>query len=78
MARMTKKQKAIAAQLDARRRLTMAEYEACEQELLSAACASDHTPNVNLLPGLWEQQYEGQGRLVFKGTRKYFREYAWS
>lgn len=68
----------IAAQLDARRRLTMAEYEACEQELLSAACASDHTPNANLLPGLWEQQYEGQGRLVFKGTRKYFREYAWS
>lgn len=68
----------IAAQLDARRRLSIPEYEACEQELLAACCAPDFRPNVDLLAGLWEQHYEGQGRLVFKGTRKYFREYAWS
>ncbi|MGE3957206.1 MAG: hydroxymethylglutaryl-CoA synthase family protein [Vicinamibacterales bacterium] len=68
----------IPGRLDARRRLTMAEYEACERELLAATCAADYTPPADLLPGLWEQHYAGQDRLVFKGTHRYFREYAWS
>ncbi|MGC4083042.1 MAG: hydroxymethylglutaryl-CoA synthase [Vicinamibacterales bacterium] len=77
-ARATVDAASIGAQLDARRQLTLAEYEACERELLAAACASDHRPNATLVPGLWEQHYEGQGRLVFRGTQQYFREYAWS
>lgn len=68
----------IADALDARRRLTMPEYEACERDLLAACAAPDHRPTTGLLPGLWEQHYAGQQRLVFKGTRSYFREYAWS
>lgn len=68
----------LPAQLDARRRLTVEEYEACERELLAATCAADYTPPAMLLPGLYASHYEGRGRLVFKGTRDYFREYAWS
>jgi 3-hydroxy-3-methylglutaryl CoA synthase len=68
----------IGAQLDARRRLTVAEYEACEQEVLAATCARDYTPPTRLVEGLYEQAYAGRGRLVFRGTHEYFREYAWS
>lgn len=68
----------IGAQLDARRMLTLDEYERCERALLAATCAKDYTPAGDLVPGLYEQQYEGRRRLVFRGTRDYFREYAWS
>jgi hydroxymethylglutaryl-CoA synthase len=68
----------IGGQLDARRRLTVAEYEACERALQAAACARDFTPDPAVLPGLFAEQYAGRGRLVFRGTRDYFREYAWS
>lgn len=68
----------IGEQLDARRRLTLCEYEACERELLAAAGAPNHTPAAQLIPGLYEEHYEGQQRLVFTGTRDHFRGYAWS
>ena len=68
----------IGEQLDARRRLTLCEYEACERELLGATGASNHTPAAQLVPDLYEHHYEGQRRLVFTGTRDYFRGYAWS
>lgn len=68
----------ISEQLDARRQLTVCEYEACERELLAASGAPHHTPTAELVPGLYERHYEGQQRLVFTGTRDYFRGYAWS
>jgi 3-hydroxy-3-methylglutaryl CoA synthase len=68
----------IPEQLDARRRLTLSEYEACERELHAATGAANYTPAAQLIPDLYEQQYEGQGRLVFTGTRDHFRGYAWS
>ena len=58
--------------------LTVCEYEACERELLAASGAPHHTPTAELVPGLYERHYEGQQRLVFTGTRDYFRGYAWS
>jgi hydroxymethylglutaryl-CoA synthase len=68
----------IGQQLDARRTLSLVEYEACERALLAATCASDCRPTEDAVPGLYTTHYEGQGRLVFRGTRDYFREYAWS
>jgi 3-hydroxy-3-methylglutaryl CoA synthase len=65
-------------QLDGRRALSVAEYEACERELLAATCARDHQPPPGLVAGLYAEHYEGRRRLVFRGTREYFREYAWS
>ena len=32
----------------------------------------------DLVPGLYQSHYADQGKLVFRGTRDYFREYAWS
>jgi 3-hydroxy-3-methylglutaryl CoA synthase len=69
---------AIGKLLDARRRLSIDQYEACERELHAAIAAAHYSPPHNLVPGLYEEQYEGRRRLVFKGTNNYFREYAWS
>lgn len=68
----------IPEQLDARRRLSVAEYEACERAVHAATCAGNHTAPIDLLPGLYDSHYRGQHKLVFRGTRDYFREYAWS
>lgn len=77
-ARATVQAAGIARQLDDRRALSIDEYERCERELLASTCAADYRPNRDLLPGLYEDQYAGRGRLVFEGTSSYFREYAWS
>jgi 3-hydroxy-3-methylglutaryl CoA synthase len=68
----------IDQQLSSRRPLTIDEYEACERAVLSATCAREYTPPVDLIPDLYESHYQGQHKLVFRGTRDYFREYAWS
>jgi 3-hydroxy-3-methylglutaryl CoA synthase len=68
----------VCEQLTARRALSMPEYEACEQALLRATCARDYAPPADLVPALFDSHYQGQGKLVFRGTRDYFREYAWS
>ncbi len=65
-------------QLDQRRPLTLPEYEACERATLAATCARDYVAPADLMPSLYESHYEGRGKLVFRGTRDYFREYAWS
>jgi hydroxymethylglutaryl-CoA synthase len=68
----------IRTQLDARRRLYVAEYEACERAVLAATCARDYTPPDDVVAGLYDSHYAGRGKLVFRGTRDYFRGYAWS
>jgi hydroxymethylglutaryl-CoA synthase len=68
----------IAAQLDGRRAVTVTEYEACERALLASTCAKDYSPPADLVPGLYESHYAGRGKLVFRGTHDYFRDYAWS
>ncbi len=68
----------IDEQLSSRRALTMGEYEACERSIYAATCARDFTAPLDLVPGLYASHYEGRRKLVFHGTRGYYREYAWS
>lgn len=68
----------LTAQLDGRRPLTLAEYEACERELTAATCAADHQPDTTLLSDVYASHYAGQRRLIFTGTHDYFRSYSWS
>lgn len=68
----------IEQQLSNRRGLTVMEYEACERAVLAATCARDFAPPVDLIPSLYDSHYAGQHKLVFRGTRDYYREYAWS
>jgi hydroxymethylglutaryl-CoA synthase len=77
-ARETVDRAGIGAQLDARRRLSMAEYDACEQSITAATCARDYTPPADAVEGLLASHYLGRERLMFGGIRNYYREYAWS
>lgn len=77
-ARTTLAEAGIGRLLDARRRVSVAEYEACEQGLRSSMSARDYAPLADAIPGLYESHYEGRERLVFRGIRDYYREYAWS
>ena len=61
--------------LDARRKLSVAEYESCEEALNKLLCAREFTPDPALLPDLYEQQYRGRHRLVLRGIHDYFRTY---
>jgi hydroxymethylglutaryl-CoA synthase len=67
----------IEQQLSNRRPLTIPEYEACERAVLAATAAPDYT-SPDVVPSLYQSHYEGQHKLVFRGTRDYYREYAWS
>jgi hydroxymethylglutaryl-CoA synthase len=77
-ARETVARARIREQLDARRRLTVGEYEACERALLAATCARTHVPPADLVAGAFPERCSRGGTLVFRGTRDYVREYAWS
>jgi hydroxymethylglutaryl-CoA synthase len=66
----------IGERLDARRRITVHEYEACERTLLAATCAPDYAPPLDVVPESAEPCRDGRA-LRFRGTRSYRREYAW-
>ena len=46
--------------------------------MVTAMCARNYSPRSDGIVNLYEEAYAGRGRLVFRGTREYFREYAWS
>lgn len=77
-AREVAREARLGPQLDARRRLTVPEYEACERALHQSLAARDYRPPRELLPGLYEEHYVGRGRLVFRGIAEWRRHYEWS
>lgn len=68
----------VQRKLDARRSLTLSQYEACERSLDRLVKARDFAPDENIVPGLWEESYKGRHRLVLKGVRDYRRNYDWA
>lgn len=68
----------LAAQLDARRVVTVDEYEAVERARDAAIDASDHPTDQKLLGDWYAQRYAHERHLVFDGTKEYVRQYRWS
>ncbi|HEY4059906.1 MAG TPA: hydroxymethylglutaryl-CoA synthase [Kofleriaceae bacterium] len=68
----------LPALLDARRQLTVAEYEAVETARTSMIDVGDHTTDRTLLGDWYERAYAGKGLLVFDGMREHYRQYGWS
>ena len=66
---------ALQAGLDARLRLSVAEYEAVERERTGFIDRSDYRVDQTGLHGLYQRVYAGKGRLVLDGVRDYQREY---
>ena len=68
----------LQAQLDARRPLTVAEYETVEHERDEHVGVSHFTPNWNILGDWYERFYAGRKLLTLRGIADYYREYDWS
>jgi 3-hydroxy-3-methylglutaryl CoA synthase len=68
----------LQAQLDARRELSVAEYEAVERERDAHVGVSHFAPTWDILGDWYERFYRGHGRLVLRGIADYYREYDWS
>ena len=69
----------LAAALDARRPLSVAEYEVIEQYRVDHIDCGDYCPPRNGGLGDWYSRfYEDRKYLVFDGLRDYYRQYSWS
>lgn len=69
----------LPALLDARRQVTVAEYEAIESARAAVIDAGDYRVDRSILGDEWyARHYCGQRRLVFDGMHDYYRVYGWS
>jgi hydroxymethylglutaryl-CoA synthase len=68
----------LQAQLDARRPLSVDEYETVEKERDAHVGVSHFTPTWNILGDWYDQFYRGKKLLVLRGIADYYREYDWS
>lgn len=70
--------RAVDRHLDERLRLTTAQYEAGERAREAAIDRADDEPPRDLVPGAYEQVYQGRGLLVLQRVEQFYRRYAWS
>ncbi|MCA9669235.1 MAG: hydroxymethylglutaryl-CoA synthase family protein [Myxococcales bacterium] len=68
----------LAAGLDARKQLSVADYETLERERQSYIDVATYEPPRDLWDGLWQSHYEKQRRLTLRGLKGHFRHYEWS
>jgi hydroxymethylglutaryl-CoA synthase len=64
--------------LDARRKLSVAEYETVERERDAHVGVAKFTPQWDMLGDWYSRYYAGKRLLVLKGIEDYYREYGWS
>ena len=68
----------LGALLDARRRITVHEYEEAERERTCYVDCGDYEPSTDGFGGWYDEHYRGKGYLVFRGNKEHYRQYAWS
>ncbi|MEM1265527.1 MAG: hydroxymethylglutaryl-CoA synthase [Pseudomonadota bacterium] len=69
------KEAGLAALLDARRPLSLSEYEAAERARIAAMGARDHTPDHSIVPDWFDDRIAGSGQLVLERIDTYERIY---
>jgi 3-hydroxy-3-methylglutaryl CoA synthase len=69
---------ALDARLDARRTLSVREYEDAERERSAFVDAGDFRTSTDGLGGWYEERYAGQKLLTWRGAAAYERQYVWS
>lgn len=65
-------------QLDARRRVSIDEYEAIEGQRFEWTECGDYDVPEDTLGDWYDRFYRGRDRLVFRGMSDFYRQYAWS
>jgi hydroxymethylglutaryl-CoA synthase len=66
------------AALDARREVSVEEYECIEKLRESAIESADFTPDFSMPSGWFDAFYRGQKRLVLRGVKDFYRTYEWA
>lgn len=64
--------------LDARRAISVREYEDCERERVCYIDSGDYQPSLDGLGGWYDERYRGKDLLVFRGCKEHYRQYDWS
>jgi hydroxymethylglutaryl-CoA synthase len=81
---VTEKSKEIAKKaglktlIENRYKLTVAQYEAMENDRERRIKEGDFTPNFDMVPGLYDAAFKGKGLLVYTGSKGYYRNYKFS
>jgi len=68
----------IEAELDARREVSVEEYEMIEKMREQAIEQPCFTPDFSLPEGWYEKYYQGRKRLVLREVKDFYRSYEWS
>lgn len=68
----------LKALIENRIKITVEDYEAMETQRELRIKEGDFTPNFDMVPGLYDKAYKGKGLLVYKGSKGFYREYAFS
>jgi hydroxymethylglutaryl-CoA synthase len=68
----------LAGMLEARYAVSVDEYEAIERTRARYIDCGDYEPSLSEPAGWYDRHYRGQGYLIFRGMREYYRQYAWS
>ena len=66
------------AALDARREVSVEEYETIEKTREQSIEQADFTPDFSLPEGWYDEHYRGKKRLVLRQVKDYYRTYEWS
>lgn len=64
--------------LDQRHQVTVEEYEMIENQRVEMSRSENYIPDINLIPNAYTNQYEDQNKLIFKGSKNYYRSYEFS
>jgi 3-hydroxy-3-methylglutaryl CoA synthase len=64
--------------LNARRMVSVSEYESIENTRSAAIDKGDYSIDLNALGDWYDLYYKDQGLLIFEGMKDYYRQYAWS
>jgi 3-hydroxy-3-methylglutaryl CoA synthase len=68
----------IDEKLDARREVSVAEYETIEKMREEAIEQPGFTPDFSIPSGWYDQHYKGRKRLVLREVKDFYRTYEWS
>ena len=68
----------IDAALDARREVSVEEYETIEKAREAAVESANVQPDFGILDGWYDTFYAGKGYLVLRGVKDFYRTYEWS
>ena len=64
--------------LESRQKISIEDYEYFEHQKIDMWQDPGYRPNIDKHKDIYQRQYEKQDKLIYKGSKEYYREYDWS